>query len=407
MMKRSVYILLCSLAACTSFGENPYADDLRSLRVEVVYPEGYEHFMREGVGVVLQDKNNATSHTARTDAQGVAEFRVTSGQYRIAVTDIVSDDEMFNGMLNPLNLVADTRTRVELSFARRAELVIREIYCGGCPSPDNAGYAFDKYVILHNNKEQTVYLDGLCFGFADPYNSSGGANVWVTQDPVTGQTVFPGFVPVLEAVWEFGGGGTDFPLEPGGDAIIAVNGAVDHTKTYPASVDLNREECFVCYAENEYTNVKYHPAPGDRIQPSRILRLAVKLGRGTGYGFSQSSPAVLIFRPQGTSLGEFLEDPKHVVQKPGSANDKCALVPEQWVIDAVEVFTSPADKVKRFPAALDGGYVVLSTTKQGHALQRKINEGATAALGFEVLLDTNNSENDLVETEKASLHESL
>lgn len=405
-MKRILCILLCGLAAaCTSFRDNPYADDLQTLRVKITYPEGYGEYLREGVGVVLQDTNNGTAHTGRTDTRGCAEFVVASGQYRVAVSDIVSDDAMFNGVINRLNLVSDIETRVDLVFSKRAELVFREIYCGGCPSPDNKGYAYDKYVILHNNKERTVYLDGLCFGIADPYTSGSSANVWVTQDPVTGQTVFPDFVPVLDAVWQFGGSGEEFPLEPGGDAIIAVNGAVDHTKTYPESVDLNREDCFVCYAENEYTNVLYHPTPGDRIQASRILRLAVKLGAGTGYGFPANSPAAVIFRPEDTTLDEFLAKPGNVVQKPGSSLDKCALVPQQWVIDAVEVYAGAADKTKRFSPALDAGYIVLSATKQGFSLQRKLNDGATATMGFEVLLDTNNSGNDFVESEKASLRE--
>ena len=43
-------------------------------------------------------------------------------------------------------------------------------------------------MILHNNTSETQYLDGLCFGSLDPYNSQ-ATNVWVTQDESTGATI--------------------------------------------------------------------------------------------------------------------------------------------------------------------------------------------------------------------------
>ena len=49
-MKKLFCILSCLLAAgCTSFEGNPYGDTLRSLSVQVVYPEEYASFLREGV----------------------------------------------------------------------------------------------------------------------------------------------------------------------------------------------------------------------------------------------------------------------------------------------------------------------------------------------------------------------
>ena len=47
-MKKLFCILSCLLAAgCTSFEGNPYGDTLRSLSVQVVYPEEYASFLRE------------------------------------------------------------------------------------------------------------------------------------------------------------------------------------------------------------------------------------------------------------------------------------------------------------------------------------------------------------------------
>ena len=66
-MKKLFCILSCLLAAgCTSFEGNPYGDTLRSLSVQVVYPEEYASFLREGVPVKLTDRNSSNVYTALT-----------------------------------------------------------------------------------------------------------------------------------------------------------------------------------------------------------------------------------------------------------------------------------------------------------------------------------------------------
>lgn len=83
--------------------------------------------------------------------------------------------------------------------------------------PLEGNYQSDKYIILHNNDSEVQYLDSLCFGALDPYNSQ-ATNVWVTQDEVTGATIFKDFAPIVQCIWQFGGTGKTFPLQPGEDA---------------------------------------------------------------------------------------------------------------------------------------------------------------------------------------------
>ena len=81
-------------------------------------------------------------------------------------------------------------------------------------------------------------------------------------------------------------------------------------------------------------------------------------------------------------------------------------VPFEWVIDAVEVFNgTSSSNTKRLVASLDAGYVTLSDTYLGHTLMRKTDEELSAASGYEVLTDTNNSLNDFYERQTQSLHE--
>ena len=86
-------------------------------------------------------------------------------------------------------------------------------------------------------------------------------------------------MPLVECVWGFPGGGTDYPLEPGGQAVMCINGAIDHTLQYPLSVDLNRADCFVCYDNTYYTNTTYHPTPGDKVRTDRYMQVLRKTGR--------------------------------------------------------------------------------------------------------------------------------
>ena len=407
-MKRFIYLFICVvLAACTSFGDKPYAGDLQTLRVQAVYPEQYAEYRRSGVTTVVQEVSSGILYRAQTDAQGRAEFRLANGIYRISIADKATATAMFNGSVERVQVIgAGRELTLQLTYSKAGAVVFREIYCGGCSkAPEQGVFNYDQYVILHNNSAETYYLDGLCFGSADPYNSNSGTNVWVDKDPVTGETVFPGYVPVIQAIWQFRGNGEDFPLAPGAGAVISITGARDHAAQFPQSVNLNKPDYFVLYDQTLFPNPSYHPAPGDRIQPSHILRAAIKLGQANAYTFSMTSPAAVIFRPVGMTLEEFLANPENVVQKPGSASDRCALVPEEWIIDGAEVYTTPSDPVKRLSPEVDAGFSVLSQTKKGHTMHRVLDEEATAAAQYDVYVDTNNSSNDFYERETQSLHE--
>ena len=114
-MKKLFCILSCLLAAgCTSFEGNPYGDTLRSLSVQVVYPEEYASFLREGVPVKLTDRNSSNVYTALTDARGVAAFDVAAGHYRLSVLDRPDASSVFNGAVEQVDLAgADRNVSVE------------------------------------------------------------------------------------------------------------------------------------------------------------------------------------------------------------------------------------------------------------------------------------------------------
>ncbi|HIZ86526.1 MAG TPA: DUF4876 domain-containing protein [Candidatus Coprenecus stercoravium] len=408
-MRNAYYMLLflsAVLSGCSMDEKaDPYERTKHVLDVTLAYPEGYDSLLREGVEVRIENTGNGSIYTASTDGNGRFALELSNGIYRITVSDR-ADGGMFNGRADRINLVDRDQT-LTLSLMRSVsgDIVFKEIYNGGCPAyPLEGTYQFDKYVILHNNTSEVQYLDGLCFGTADPYNSQ-GTNVWVEYDQVTGEASYPDFVPIVQVIWQFPGGGTDFPLQPGEDAVVVCCGAIDHTVQYPMSVNLDREGYFVCYNNVYFPNTKYHPAPGPHISSDRYLDVVLKMGQANAFTFSVFSPAPVIFRAEGMTVREFLNMEGSVIQKPGSTVDRIACIPIDWIIDGVDVFYGGSTKnVKRLQSQIDAGYVTLSDNYLGHSLYRHVDESATADMGFEVLMDSNNSSNDFYERDRQSLY---
>lgn len=407
MMKKIIYLAIAlTLASCVNLKtSDPYDGGLYRLVVEPVWPDAFPDSEKEGVPVSVTDRNLGSSWDGKTGQDGTAVLELPSGSYRVSLS-FNHDGVSYNGSIDKVILDGMKSVKLPVKDSRSGKIVFKEIYCGGCTKyPEQGNYMSDSYVILHNNTSDTQYLDGLCFATLDPYNST-ATNVWTSVDPVTGETVYQEFVPIVQAIWQIGGDGTSFSLAPGEDAVLVVYGAIDHASRYPNSVNLNKPGYFVCYNTTYFPNTNYHPAPGSNISQDHILDVVIKTGTSNAYVFSINSPAPVIFRaPDGTDIRDFVAEPDNVMQKPGSTNDRIVKLPVDWVMDGVEVFVKGGANKKRIAPDIDAGAVEFSGSYQGHTLFRKSDDASSQALGFEVLSDTNNSTNDFYEREKQSLHE--
>ena len=405
-MKKFLYIFTIVLAAsCADLqSTNPYAGDLNVLKVTADWPS--DDFVREGATVRVEDMNLGSTYYLLTDASGTVTFTLPNGLYRVTMSGR-SGGDMFNASADKVVLSGQDRTLVmNLAVSKAGSLVIKELYCGGCKKlPQEGDYQADQYFILHNNHYEVQYLDGLCFGTLSPYNST-SSNPWISYDSQTGESVLPDFVPLIQAVWQFPGDGDDFPLMPGEDAVVCLRGAIDHAAQYPLSVNLNKPGYFVCYNATYFPNTLFHPAPGDQISVDRYLDVVIKTGKANAYTVSNSSPTLVIFRPEGISIHDFVLATDNVIPVPGSTVDNVVKIPSEWVLDAVEVFDArSSNNQKRLLPTLDAGYVLQTDVFLGRSLMRNVDETASEISGYEVLVDTNNSLNDFYETEIQSLHE--
>lgn len=371
---------------------------LFNLSVSLVAPEGFEGINLEGVEVKLTELNNGFEYTKVCNYSGVADFMLPIGVYRATVSAQILEDQ-FNSSISGIILNEKINIDIPLTLSKTSDLLIKEIYCGGCTKyPEQGTYDYDNYIIIHNNSKKIQYLDSLCFGTLDPYNSNGNI-VWSNDDINT-------FAPLIQAIWMFGGDGKSHPLQPGEDAVIALKEAINHRATYPLSVNLDKPGYYAAYNSTFFPGTTNHPmaAPGNNIPKDNILECVIKMGQANTYTFSKNSPAIVIFRPIGMSIYELLGTEGRVVQKPSTTVDRIMKVPIDMIIDGVEVFNGQSTtNKKRLGAAVDASYITLSNTNEGKSLCRKVNEVRTEAFGFEVLCDTNNSGDDFVELPEASL----
>lgn len=398
MKKALAYLLLAVLTlACDRFSD-PYTEQLSPVTLHPVFPQGES----PASGYLVRMENISTGAVWKAESKEAAPMTVKlpGGVFRFTVR-ARQGAMVWNGMTDRV-IVSGAPVTVEFPMqgSESSPLVVKELYIGGCSkAPEEGTWQSDQYVLLHNNASEPFYLDGLCFGTLTPYNSN-AVNRWLGEDGS-----LPPFAPVVTVVWKFPGGGTDHPLQPGEDALVALRGAIDHTAQYPLSVNLNRADCWVCYSPTYFPNEIYHPAPGDQVRPDHYLEVAIKTGQANANVVSVTSPAFLVFRPEGMTIEEYLLDPSVVVDTPGSSVDRVVKVPYEWVLDAVEVFDGRStSNGKRLPASLDAGFVTQSEPFKGHSLLRLVDEEATAVSGFVVLQDTNNSSEDFYERETATLH---
>lgn len=365
----------------------------------------------EGIVVKLTD-SRGTTFSQKTDATGVAAFLVPTGVYQASVSHTTEPQDGWRTIYNgaTANVVVrhgeETTVSIALTQARSSAIIIRELYVSGCQNDDGSGWFHrDKYVIITNNSGERIVLTGLCIAIATPYNSYTINKNYDAGGKLTYED--EGFMPASSAFWYFQG--SEVTFEPWEEKVIALNGAIDHTTTYSNSVNLANAGYYCTYDIEKYNSTSFYPSPSELIPTSHYLKV-VKYGDEyeSTWPLSTSSPAMFIFTPPaGMTPLEFGMDADNVWYDEGRALSTfaCRKVPIGNVLDGVEVFSTAWDEnYKRLTAAIDVGYVSL-TARQGHSVERRIDTAETERQGHTVYLDTNNSSNDFVQRDHASLRD--
>ena len=105
---------------------------------------------------------------------------------------------------------------------------------------------------------------------------------------------------------------------------------------------------------------------------------------GNGWALSVTSPALVLFQTHDVKPADYATNTANQWYDGGQTGSQiwaCVKVPNEWVVDAIEVFSSgyKDGSQKRLTADVDAGYVWL-TNYQGHSLYRNVDREATEAL---------------------------
>ena len=342
-------------------------------------------YAEEGVNVSLRDLNTSAAYEAKTDETGAATFNVLPGFYEATTQFKKADDGkayVYNGVNSNITVVQTGENKFSIALAESVtnQIVMKELYNGGCTykitnadGSDGGTKTFqnDSYVILYNNSDQPADASDICFGFVLPYNSN-ATNKYLTDGKLMYDSL--GWLPAGNAIWWFN---TNVTIPPYSQIVVAIFGAIDHTATYPESVDLSKADFVMYDPEAGFNNAAKYPAPSANIPESNYLQTA-PYSKGNAWSMSVSSPAFMIFKhdnPNGLSTDSANYD------LTSGANAPCVKVPVASVVDAVEVFTEGMDdkNKKRFTSSVDAGYIHLSN-KLGHTLYRNVDKEATEAI---------------------------
>ena len=341
-MKKFIILTLAAVFAAAACEKTP-AEPPVQVSVNLLY-EG-QPFETEGVTVSLSDLNGSASYQATTDASGCAVFQVLPGIYSASATYSVSEGSdlfIYNGINSNVAVSAagDNVFEINLVQSESNQILIKELYIGGCPKDDGSGYYhYDKYVILYNNSaEEATLTTNFSIGMCSPANSN-ATNKYYEGGVLT----YTDWIPAYCSIWWFQ---EPVTIAPYSQIVVALNGAIDHTQTYSQSVDLSDPEYYVTYA---------------------------------AWVLSNNSPAFFVFSTEGRSPSDFSQDPGVLQEVNAAATD--AMVPVDWVIDGIEVFraTYDTDNQKRLLPAVDAGNVTF-TPQLGYSLYRNVDKEATEAL---------------------------
>jgi hypothetical protein len=371
----SILALLLFAASCEKDQEPVRTFDVT---VQLAYPDGFEP--AEGVAVTLRNVNTDATTEAQTDETGTAKFTVIAGAYEASATEkrnIGGKSYLFNGLRAGI-AITDVWTgtdiiKIVLTPSETKQIVIKEFYHGGVKKPDGSNFQFDKYVILYNNSEEVASLQNVCLAMVTPPTA-----IATNKDYIDGVLFYEaeGWVPAGTGIWTFQ---NDVRLEPGKQAVVVINGAIDNTLTVPASINFAHPEYYVTYAPELYTATNYHPAPSEVIPTSHYLKGYKLPGvTSTAWAPAVNSPAFFIFSPEGVTPDAFANDASTIDLYGGSDSQARQKVPVDWVIDGLEVFTA-ANQLKRLTATVDAGFI-LFTNYLGHTHYRNVDKDATEAI---------------------------
>lgn len=280
--------------------------------------------------------------------------------------------------------------------SNNTDLIIAEVFFAGTLTPEGKQYTGDKYVVLYNNTEDTLFADGIVLVESKMKNTT-----QITLKPVD----FRNEYFAADALYRIPGTGKEHPVAPGGTILLVDNG-IDHRSYNPNSFDLS-------HADFEWYDVSTNPNYTDVNNPDvedleKIYCYTLTIWAPNNQG---NTSLALCRLPDSISAEDYVARYKFtydyiIVTKAGTFDmsaTACKLM-NNWVVDAVNLCPSTTYQWLVVDDSLDGGYTYVATagndkSRYGKCVRRRTM--TTHPSGRRILQDTNNSTEDFLPTQEA------
>lgn len=403
-MKKNVILSIMLMAASTVFvacssDDAPYVVENGTVTIEMpinVSDVVLNSFEGTATNVQSGEVTTLTTPVKSGDNYVITIPKLTEGKYNLAakgnisfVKDGVAGTTDFEVSSSDVALNEQTTTAklVVSSFKAEGGFVFSEICTTGTLYPNGKNYNYDAYFIITNNSDVVLYADSVALIESQYQSASSGKQDWNPD-------VRPYAIPA-GAVFMIPGSGKDHPVKPG-ESIVIANNAMDHRTVNENSYDLTGAD-FEVYLDNGgnsmdtdydtpnleyiwcYTNTIWLPS----VQQNRSYAIA------------------RMKENKETFLANHSETPTYTATTGKLMESKQVQIPNEWVLDAVNLGTEDDFGWFVISETLDAGWVAgransKDTTQRGTAIKRK--QDSTGKY-----IDTNNSTNDMEARQVPSL----
>ncbi|MCF4102354.1 DUF4876 domain-containing protein [Gillisia sp. M10.2A] len=404
---------------------------------EISYNENYDHQFAANAEVKLVNNDDGKNYSVVTDISGIASLEVVPGIYKVNVSRTftpeqyqefsgqeVQENVTFNASLENLviNETSNTSTSLELVTGRIGNLIIKQIYHAG--SDIRLGASFrDLFIEIHNNSNETIYLDGLHIAQIkgtssvsstpkDYYLPNGQYDWSMSIGQADIENANSKYVYSDEVI-KIPGNGTEYPLGSGKSVIIAAT-AVNHkaplvvqdeegeTVTFEVpeperTIDLSQAPFEAYYRPYQESQGKTW-LDSDIDNPNAVnMEVEFKSYGGKDLILDPfGREALVIFFTSETEFSEWNAVPLPSVGIDGYDDEVATFkqIPNSALLDGVELQNIDPSKAKpkRLADEIDAGEIATISGKySSESVIRKVKRELDGKVFYQ---DTNNSSND-------------
>jgi len=272
----------------------------------------------------------------------------------------------------------NTGAGVKKETVIESKVIIKEMnFGGGFKTTAGKSYSWCKGLVLYNNGSKAVTYKNLAIGAVPPGNAHAPVNNSVDENGNL-KWASENWTPIWATVWYI----PEITIQPFSDAVIAVNGAIDHTAIAPEAFNLSDASYYAMYdPESGMNNANAYPEP-QNIPADHIWK-GVLFGKGNAWAVSVMCPALVLFQfPEGTDIAAYCADANNFYYDGKEQQSQlCIKLQNEWILDGVEFYRIgyEADSKKRLASTIDAGYGLYNSNKQ-YSAYRNVDQKTTESI---------------------------